>query len=445
MNKIFIIAKREFLIRVKNRKFWLATLLGPMILAIFIVVVGFILGYDGDDEKHVVIIDRANLFDGSIKDQANFYFSFSDKDVQGLRNTANREYDGILYIPVISGVEEDQVEVDFYSDKNLDLEKLTSLKSIISSEIRDYKLKEMNITQRQLDQLSTRVIVRTEKLDPDWASQNKEGAKSSEFSSYLGAGLGMAMGFIMYLIVFINGSMVMKSVMEEKTNRIVEVIISSVKPFELMMGKILGVGVIGLIQFLSWVLLIPTVVLIGNVFFGFETDLQALEDMQRTGNISSDDMEFMVYQFISEMDKIPWFKVISLFVLFFIGGYLIYSSLFAAVGSAIGDDMHDSQSLVLPITIPVLMAFYIMMTTIRVPDSSLAVWSSIFPLFSPIVMPARLAFDPPFWQIALSLVLLAGAVVALVWISGRIYRVGILMYGKKASFKELAKWIFYRE
>jgi len=167
--------------------------------------------------------------------------------------------------------------------------------------------------------------------------------------------------------------------------------------------------------------------------------------MNAAGTMSPEDMEYMVYQFMKEVDKVPWFKIISLFILFFIGGYMIYSSLFAAVGSAVGDDMQDSQSLVLPITIPVVMAFYIMITALRVPDSSLAVWSSIFPLFSPIVMPARLAFDPPWWQIILSLVLLAVTVIGLVWVSGRIYRVGILMYGKKASMKELWKWIFYKE
>src|SRR5690606_18948260 len=239
-------------------------------------------------------------------------------------------------------------------------------------------------------------------------------------------------------------SMVMRSVMEEKTNRIVEVVISSVKPFELMMGKILGVGVIGIVQFLSWAILLPLIVFLGGLIFGFQTDMDTLEGMTAAGTMSPEDMEYMVYQFMKEVDKVPWFKIISLFILFFIGGYMIYSSLFAAVGSAVGDDMQDSQSLVLPITIPVVMAFYIMITAHRVPDSSLAVWSSIFPLFSPIVMPARLAFDPPWWQIILSLVLLAVTVIGLVWVSGRIYRVGILMYGKKASMKELGKWIIGR-
>ncbi len=445
MNKIYLIARREFLIRFKNKKFWLATLLGPIILAVFIVVVGFIFAYSGDKESDLVILDEANLFDGALKDQSNFYFTFSNKNLEDLRTLENRDFDGILHIPENLNLDQSEVTLDFYTSKNLNLDKLNNLKSIVQSEVRVHKLKSLNITQNQLDKLDTRISIQTENIDPDVAATEDTSVKSSEFSSYLGAGIGMLMGFIMYMLVFMNGSMVMRSVMEEKTNRIVEVVISSVKPFELMMGKILGVGVIGIVQFLSWAILLPLIVFLGGLIFGFQTDMDTLEGMNAAGTMSPEDMEYMVYQFMKEVDKVPWFKIISLFILFFIGGYMIYSSLFAAVGSAVGDDMQDSQSLVLPITIPVVMAFYIMITALRVPDSSLAVWSSIFPLFSPIVMPARLAFDPPWWQIILSLVLLAVTVIGLVWVSGRIYRVGILMYGKKASMKELGKWIFYKE
>ncbi len=421
------------------------TLLGPVLLAVFMVVVGFIFAYSGDDEKHVVIVDEPGLFERVLKDQSNFYFTFSDKDLETLRAEESPDFDGILYIPSSEDLNSSEVKVHFYTSKNLNLDKLNSLKSIIQSEVREHKLKLLNITENQLNDLITRVTIQSDDINPAASGSDVSTVKSSEFSSYLGAGIGMLMGFVMYLLVFINGSMVMRSVMEEKTNRIVEVIISSVKPFELMLGKIFGVGLIGIIQFLSWAIIIPVIVLLGNLAFGFETNMQALENMNAAGSISPDDMEYMVYQFMKEVDQVPWFKIISLFILFFIGGYLIYSSLFAAVGSAIGDDMQDSQSLVLPITIPVLMAFYIMITTLRVPDSSLAVWSSIFPLFSPIVMPARLAFDPPWWQIILSLVLLLITVIVLVWVSGRIYRVGILMYGKKASMRELVKWIFRKD
>lgn len=445
MKKIFLITKREFLIRFRNKKFWMATLLGPVLLAFFIVIAGFIMSYSGDKETTVVVLDERDLFGGSLKDQYNFYFSFTDKELPTLRATENPTFDGILHIPVDLNLNQSDVSLRFYTSKNLNLESLNNLKSIVQSHIRDYKLKELNITQTQLDRLHTRVAIESEDMDPAVSESESSTVKSSEFSSYLGAGIGMLMGLIMYLLVFMNGTMVMQSVMEEKTNRIVEVVISSVKPFELMMGKIFGVGLIGIVQFLSWAILLPLIVMLGSMLFGLQTDLDTLESMNAAGTLSQDDMEYMVYQFMKEVDKVPWFKIVSLFILFFLGGYLIYSSLFAAVGSAVGDDMQDSQSLVIPITIPVIMAFYIMITSLRVPDSTLAVWSSIFPLFSPIVMPARLAFDPPWWQVILSLVLLALTVIGLVWMSGRIYRVGILMYGKKASMRELWKWIFYKE
>ena len=444
MKKIFLISKREFLIRFRNKKFWLATLLGPILLAVFIVVAGFIMSYSGDKETTVVILDEKDLFGSSLKDQYNFYFSFTDRDLAELRATENPTFDGILHVPPDLNLNQSDVSLRFYTTKNLNLESLNQLKSIVQGYIRDFKLKELNITQTQLDRLNTRVAIHSEDIDPAASESETSSVKSSEFSSYLGAGIGMLMGLIMYMLVFMNGSMVMQSVMEEKTNRIVEVVISSVKPFELMMGKILGVGLIGIVQFLSWAILLPVIVILGSLVFGLQTDLDTLESMNAAGTLSQDDMEFMVYQFMKEVDEVPWFKIISLFILFFIGGYLIYSSLFAAVGSAVGDDMQDSQSLVIPITIPVIMAFYIMITALRVPDSTLAVWSSIFPLFSPIVMPARLAFDPPWWQIGLSLVLLALTVIGLIWMSGRIYRVGILMYGKKPSFKEMMKWITYK-
>ncbi len=445
MKKIFLIARREFLIRFRNKKFWMGTLLGPILLALFIVVAGFIMGYSGDKETHVVIVDERDLFGGALKDQYNFYFRFSNQSLEDLRRTDNPNFDGILHIPADVNLDHSEVSLNFYTGKNLNLENLNNLKAIIQSHVREYKLKQFNITQSQLDKLNTRVAINSEDIDPEAAASESRGVKSSEFSSYLGAGIGMLMGLIMYMLVFMNGSMVMQSVMEEKTNRIVEVVISSVKPFELMMGKIIGVGLIGIVQFLSWAILLPLIVLLGSMIFGLQTDMDTLESMSAAGTLSEDDMEYMVYQFMKEVDAVPWFKIISLFILFFLGGYLIYSSLFAAVGSAVGDDMQDSQSLVIPITIPVIMAFYIMITSLRVPDSTLAVWSSIFPLFSPIVMPARLAFDPPWWQVLLSLVLLLLTVIFFVWISGRIYRVGILMYGKKASMKELWKWIFYKE
>lgn len=211
-----------------------------------------------------------------------------------------------------------------------------------------------------------------------------------------------------------------------------------------MLGKIIGVGAVGLTQFVIWAILIPVLAIGISLIMGVDTE-QAMA-MQQSGAMggpsSMDSSGLDPAMLIVEIQRMNWWLILSMFIIFFVGGFFIYSSLFAAVGSAIGDDIGEGQSLTLPITIPVILAFYIMIVAIRSPNSSLAVWSSIFPLFSPIVMPARMAFNPPAWQIILSVVLLIGTSLLFVWISGRIYRIGILMYGKKASFKEIGKWLF---
>ena len=296
--------------------------------------------------------------------------------------------------------------VYYYASKQPGLSIQFKIKERVEDALRDFKIIKLNLDKVQISALDTKVILEPEPL-------SKDDADSSRLTSAIAAIIGMSMGFIMYMTVFIYGMMVMRSVMEEKMNRIVEVMISSVKPFQLMLGKIIGVGGVGLTQ-------------------------------GAAPEFNPDDMQAMVALAMKEFNQINWWLIVPLFMLFFLGGYFLYSSLFAAVGSAIGDDMGESSSLTLPITIPVILALYIMMQSVESPDSSLARWSSMFPLFSPIVMPARLAFNPPWWEVALSLTLLIGTAMFFVWISGRIYRVGILLYGKKAGIKELVKWVFMR-
>ena len=266
----------------------------------------------------------------------------------------------------------------------------------------------------------------------------------SKFTTAIGAGIGGVMGFIMYMTIFIYGMMVMRSVMEEKTSRIVEVMISSVKPFQLMLGKIIGVGGVGLTQILIWSILIPIGYLLVGLFFDF--DLEQMNSAAAAGsNVDVAGMEDEIMIFMNEVRNMNWWSILPLFLFYFLGGYFLYSSMFAAVGSAMGDDLGEGQALTIPITIPVILALYIMMVVVTAPQSNLAIWSSIFPLFSPIVMPARLAFSPPIWQILVSMAVLAATSIFFVWVSARIYRVGILMYGKKVGFKEIGKWLFHKE
>jgi ABC-2 type transport system permease protein len=239
--------------------------------------------------------------------------------------------------------------------------------------------------------------------------------------------------------------MVMRSVMEEKISRIAEVMISSVKPFQLMLGKILGVGAVGLTQLAIWMILIPVVMMTITVFIpGLESNAMsaALPGMEAMQQIEQQGFDFNML--IGEFFRLNWLVIIPSFVIFFLGGYFIYSSLFAAIGSAVDEDLGEAQQFMLPVMIPVILAFVIAMSSIDNPNSGIAVFGSIFPLTSPVVMPTRLPFDPPAWHIVLSLLLLIASTLFVVWLSARIYRVGILMYGKKVTFKEIGKWLFYQ-
>ena len=436
MKKLWLIIQREYWTRVKKRSFILGTILTPIAFGVFFIVVGWIFSYESDDSKTVAIIDRGNILERKISDTKNLYFQFPKKSLDELKSAVKEErYDGVLVIPEIKDIYLTDQTVYYYSEKPPSPDIESFIEKRIEKSIRDYKIAALNLEEKQIEALRTNVSIDPEPLDP--SADN-----ASQMTTAVGAGLGMLMGIIMYTVMFIYGMMVMRSVMEEKTTRIVEVMISSVKPFQLMLGKIIGVGGVGLTQILIWAILIPLISIGVNLVFGFDPD--AMQDMQNNtaSQINPDDLEAMIAMAMDELSSQNWWLILPLFIFYFLGGYFLYSSLFAAVGSAIGDDMGEAQSLTLPITIPVILALYIMIAAVQAPDSSLAVWSSIFPFFSPIVMPARLAFDPPVWQIGLSIALLVVTVIFFIWLAARIYRVGILMYGKKAGLKEMTKWVF---
>lgn len=440
MNKLGLIIRREYLTRVTKRSFILATLITPLAFAIFFAVVALIFSYESDDTRKIAVIDEANILNKVIKDEKNLYFKFVNEDLESFKeNFDKKEYDGILQIPPIEDIMKQKYTIYYYADDQPTLDIEILIRQRISKAVREYKIKELNIERAQLDALDTNVILEPEPL-------SDKGNDATRMTGAIAAFLGMIMGFIMYLTVFIYGMMVMRSVMEEKTSRIVEVMISSVKPFELMLGKIIGVGAVGLTQVAVWSILIPSLLLLVQLIFGIDPSVyQSNTPGMTPADINPDDMEAMAALAISELHNINWWAILPLFILYFLGGYFLYSSLFAAVGSAIGDDLGEGQSLTLPITIPVILALYIMIAAVQAPNSSLAVFSSMFPLFSPIVMPARLAFGPPVWEVVLSLSILIGTSLFFVWLAGRIYRVGILMYGKKSGLKELMKWIFYKD
>jgi ABC-2 type transport system permease protein len=261
-------------------------------------------------------------------------------------------------------------------------------------------------------------------------------------SAELATAIGFIGGFIIYIVLIFYGAMIMRSVMEEKTNRIVEVIISSVKPFQLMMGKIIGVSAVGLTQMMIWMAMTFALTQIATAFLGVDpAAMQSNMPMQQP----TPEMTSQAGQVFETITSQNWGYILPLFLYFFIGGYFIYASLFAAVGASMGDDMGESQSLSLVAMAPIILSIILISPVVENPTSSLARWMSIFPLSSPVLMPARLAFEPPLWEVLLSMVVLAGSSVFFVWLSGRIYRVGVLLYGKKATLKEMVKWTFSKE
>ena len=436
MDKVWLIIKREYTTRVLKRSFILATLLTPLGIAALIAVAALLGGYQSDDAKRVAVLDEADVIDGGIKDEGAVTFRLVDGGLEDYKQAVrDGEYDAVLRIPPQKDLYADNVDVYYYSDEGLTLDIEGVVRDRVRKYVRDYRAEQLGLDERNLGALSFDTRVEPEPIDDD-------GEDLSRMTSVIGAGIGMLMGFVMYITVFVYGMMVMRSVMEEKTTRIVEVMISSVKPFQLMLGKIVGVGLVGLTQVLAWAVLIPLVIAGASLYFGFDAVSASGGGGAGAGAEAAANVdENTVLLALQEIGNQNWWAIIPLFLIYFLGGYFVYASLFAAVGSAVGEDLAESNTLTLPISIPVIISFYIMIAVIEAPNSTLAIWSSQFPLFSPIVMPARLAFSPPVWEVVLSVTLLVAGALFFVWLAARIYRTGILLYGKKASFKELGKWI----
>jgi ABC-2 type transport system permease protein len=437
----WIILRREYLTRVTKKSFLLTTFLTPLAFVLFIVVLSFLLGYRADDVVKIAVLDEGSGISTYLENSKYVEFVKEDWDKEiAIERVKKGDFEGLLVLPMLEDSAFTRMAVRYFSDGKLDLENTEEIENQLKEAARNLKIEHLALDMSKVELLKTKVSVVPERIT--LTDDNTPGP--STMTSYIASGIGFTMGIMMYFIVFFNGARVMQSVMEEKTNRIVEVMISSVRPFQLMMGKIIGVGMVGLTQFLLWILLIPIVFLIAKPFLGIDPEAVQSSSLsnQEVAGMQEAMEDLDINLILSELMNLNWWLIFPMFIFYFLMGYLLYATLFAAVGSAIGDDLQEGQSLTLPISIPVIIAFYIMISTLKSPNSSLAVWSSIFPLFSPIVMPARLAYDPPIWELIVSSVLLVGFVIFMVWIASKIYRVGILMYGKKASFKELWKWIY---
>jgi len=448
MNKLWLIIKREYLVRVKKKSFIITTLLTPLGIGLLVVLSAYLTAKGGQASKKVLVKDDSGVFSEAKIESKLYTYDFSKDPLEKLKEDYKiQTYDLLVYIPPFEDLTKTKHSVEYYSQEKLSIATIESIETKIGSAFKEYKITQSGIDRNIYDSFRMDIDLENGAAGKEEMAESKSSSEdtSTKLSILIGTLLGGLMGFIMYMVIFIYGSMVMRSVMEEKINRIVEVIISSVKPTQLMLGKVLGVGGVGLTQLAMWLILIPMVIMGTGLLVGGGIDPAQIQEMSNQANVNAEELnKFEFGNVLRELGNMNWGLIIPVFILFFFGGYFIYSSLFAAVGSAMGDDMGEGQQLMLPIMLPVILGFIMLQGTLQNPNGGMAVFGSLFPLTSPIIMPSRLAFDPPLWQVGLSIILLVLSCWFFAWLAGRIYRVGILMYGKKITFKELGKWIMYK-
>ena len=437
MRNIFLVIRREYLVRVKKKSFLIMTILGPLLFAAFYAAVIWI-SIGSVELKTVQVVDESSLFKGKFKDSESLKFSYLVSPIDSAKKGFQKSgANALVYIP--QNVIKEPKSVRIYAAKNVSMELKSGIEDVIEKQIEEIKLSEAGITHKILE--DSRVNVKSETI-----SLSDEGEKTS--SSGAATVIGGICAFLIYMSVFIYGTQVMRGITEEKTNRIVEVIISSVKPYQLMMGKIIGVALVGLTQFVLWIFLTASLSSVATKVMGdkLSKEAKAVTEMQQgmpANGVPGGNVQNPVAEVMSAVNSLNIPLIVSCFLFYYLGGYLLYSALFGAVGAAVDNDA-DTQQFMLPITLPIIFSFVFAQFVLRDPDGSLAFWTSIIPFTSPIIMMVRIPFGVPAWELALSMVLLVLGFMGTIWFAARIYRVGILMYGKKVTYKELAKWIFYK-
>lgn len=440
MSKISIIIQREYTQRVKKKSFILTTVLTPLLLLGLMAVMVWVMARDITTEREIRVIDHSGLVAGKLEDTGNLRFVPGDKTLEQARES--REEGVFGYLVVGADIMTRPNDVQLYSYEQSTMEIDAAIAKQIKSIIEDEKLKQYDIENldRILAEVQTKVSLSTYRIDES-TGQEKES------SSALSYGIAFVFGFMIYMFIFLYGGMVMQGVIQEKSSKVLEIMVSSVKPFQLMFGKIIGIALVALTQLAIWiVLLVGASAILGGQLAGEVTPemtqqmAMGVDMAEMTEGMSSGSSAMM--GMLTDAGFI--LKMMFMFALFFIGGYLLYAAMFAAVGSA-ADNEADTQQLQLPISMPLFLGLVVMYMAIREPNGSLAVWFSMIPFTSPIVMMARLPYGVPAWELALSLALLYGTFVGMVWIAGKIYRIGIFMYGKKPTWKELLKWVSYKD
>lgn len=433
MHKTLLIIRREYLSRVKKKSFIIITLLIPLLVAAFIGLEIFLATGGNKETQHIAVIDESGLFKGKIKDGEQLFFTFVTEDPAAFRkNYPQAGYNGLLVIPRINL--DDPKGFTYYAGNQLGLGPYMYITGQLNNIIQDNRMLRAGIDKEKLSHIKANVSL----LQPGESAAGEEGG--TKYATMAATAIGYIAGFFIYFILLFYGTQVMRGVAEEKTNRIAEVLVSSVKPFQMMIGKVVGIAAVGLTQFLIWIALAAAgIVVLGVVAPGM---MHHAGDLQQMGPARNPQTAQAIVQVQHALNTLPISRIILCFLFYFLGGYLLYAALFAAVGSAVDQDMTESQALTLPITLPLIISFFIMFNAIQQPNSPLAVGASIFPLSSPLVMIARIPFGVPWTQLVLSMIALILGFLFNIWIAGRIYRTGILLYGKKVTIKELARWAF---
>ncbi|MBD9179710.1 MAG: ABC transporter permease [Odoribacter splanchnicus] len=448
MNKTLIIIGREFSTRVRKKSFLVLTIFVPILFAIFYAFLMWMLLKDDTQQRKIAVVNLSSI-ETPFQQVNNNTFEYADSIItaQGAPDflKQNKDYYAVIWIPEYVM---NNADIPMYSFSQVPMELKNEIASQLQKRIEDIKRNKV-ITESQMPDLEAKlaathspVLVRTLKIS--------DTGEAKESSSEIASVIGLVAGMVIYFFVFMYASQVMKGVIEEKTNRIIEVLVSSVKPFQFLLGKIIGVAAVGLVQFLIWLVFGFILIVIMQAFFLPGLDLEALRNASditggfsamQGAELSSAQME-IIRKVALTIDPVFILKFLGAFLFYFIGGYLLYASLFAAIGAAV-DNETDSQQFMTPLSIILVVGLYIGFTAMKSPESSLVLWSSIIPFTSPIVMLVRIPFGVPAWEVALSMAVLVGSFIFFTWLSGKIYRIGILMYGKKVSWKELYKWLKY--
>ena len=435
-----LIVQREYNERVRKKSFIITTLLMPLLMLALVTVPALIMMFASGDEKQVAVIDRSGIIFEQLHSSELLRFERVDLSTEEARRTLSDHY-GVLYIG--EDVVQNASSLRLYVNGSSSIEVEQTLRDQIAQIIEGEKLKQYHIENldKILKEIHTEVSIQVFRNDFSQEEDTEAG------SSIIASGLGYFLGFLLYTFLLMYGQMVMQAVIEEKSSRVLEVLVSSIRPFELMLGKILGVASVALTQIVIWTAMLFVIVVFVVPMVMPQEIVGGLQLMQEGAALNAAQLQGMDPDLLQALATVTntgyLMKIFGLVALFLVGGFLFYSAIFAAIGSAV-ESVQDAAQLQTPVIIPFILALMIMLVVIKDPTSQLAFWTSIIPFTSPIVMIARVPYEIPMWEVILSLVLLYGSMILMVWLSGKIYRVGIFMYGKKPTLKEIIKWMNYK-